>query len=233
MRDTDSLTLSGTRGHRRPAAAQRPGQGHLRDCSPTMACAWWSPTTTPRRAQPSARALPGDAAWPCTWTWATRNRCDDAAPELVERHGQVDILINSAGMDAPAPLEELRVADWDRVVRTNLTGPFLICKYGPGASGQGGHIVNIASTAARRAWPNASVYHADEVGLDGPVPCPARGAAPQGDQGIGGYRGRHAHALSCWIAFPTSTPARCGTRPTSRARSASCSPSRRKPSFRK
>ena len=34
-------------------------------------------------------------------------------------------------------------------------------------AGRGGHIVNIASTAARRAWPNASAYHASKWGLVG------------------------------------------------------------------
>ncbi|MBC7858252.1 MAG: SDR family NAD(P)-dependent oxidoreductase, partial [Burkholderiaceae bacterium] len=52
---------------------------------------------------------------------------------------------------------------------TNLNGPFLLAKYaaehmrGVGA----GHIVNIASTAAKRAWPNAAAYHASKWGLLG------------------------------------------------------------------
>src|SRR5690606_22101513 len=54
----------------------------------------------------------------------------------------------------------------------NLMGPFLLCKAALGAlksgdGGRGGMIVNVASTAALRAWPNASAYHASKWGLLG------------------------------------------------------------------
>lgn len=91
----------------------------------------------------------------------------DALAQAAERHGGLDAVINNAGIDVTAPLGELSAADWDRVVRTNLTGPFLMSKHALRYLGKGGHIVNIASTAARRAWPNASVYHATKWGLLG------------------------------------------------------------------
>jgi NAD(P)-dependent dehydrogenase (short-subunit alcohol dehydrogenase family) len=57
-------------------------------------------------------------------------------------------------------------------VATNLLGPFLLCKAALPAlrksdAGRGGQIVNIASTASLRAWPNASAYHASKWGLLG------------------------------------------------------------------
>ena len=58
-------------------------------------------------------------------------------------------------------------------MRTNLTGPFLMAKHAAAAMGKktaeggGGHIVNIASTASKRAWPNATAYHATKWGLLG------------------------------------------------------------------
>jgi len=91
----------------------------------------------------------------------------DSMREIAAPYGRLDAIINNAGTDITAPLTELAVADWDRVVRTNLTGPFLVSKYGIPVLSSGGHIVNIASTAARRAWPNASVYHASKWGLLG------------------------------------------------------------------
>ncbi|NMG68081.1 SDR family NAD(P)-dependent oxidoreductase [Azoarcus indigens] len=86
-----------------------------------------------------------------------------------ERFGAIDILINNAGVDYTLPIGELEVAQWDHVMATNLRGPFLFTKrvvaqMRPGA---GGHIVNIASTAAKRAWPNASAYHASKWALLG------------------------------------------------------------------
>src|SRR5207244_9599018 len=66
-------------------------------------------------------------------------------------------------------LEELSWADWDRVIRTNLRGPFVLSKLAFAVmTGQGGgQVVNIVSTAAKRAWANASAYHASKWGLLG------------------------------------------------------------------
>ncbi|MFO7189117.1 MAG: SDR family oxidoreductase, partial [Pseudomonadota bacterium] len=51
----------------------------------------------------------------------------------------------------------------------NLRGPFLLSKFAAAQMRERGscHIVNIASTAAKRAWPNASAYHASKWGLLG------------------------------------------------------------------
>jgi len=88
--------------------------------------------------------------------------------EAAHRHfGRLDAIVNSAGVDVTAPLEGLDADVWERVLRTNLTGPFLMAKFAQPLLAPGGHIVNIASTAARRAWPNASVYHASKWGLMG------------------------------------------------------------------
>jgi NAD(P)-dependent dehydrogenase (short-subunit alcohol dehydrogenase family) len=90
-----------------------------------------------------------------------------AIDETVDRFGKLDILINNAGTDVTCPIEELSYNDWDRVVRTNLYGPFLLSKYAARHMKGGGQIINIASTAAKRAWPNASAYHASKWGLLG------------------------------------------------------------------
>src|SRR5690554_2259933 len=43
-----------------------------------------------------------------------------------ERFGAVDAVINNAAIDITVPIDELAVKDWERVLRTNLTGPFII-----------------------------------------------------------------------------------------------------------
>ena len=55
------------------------------------------------------------------------------------------------------------------MIDVNLRGPFLMSKHAARimkANGSG-HIVNIASTASKRAWPNAAAYHASKWGLLG------------------------------------------------------------------
>lgn len=97
---------------------------------------------------------------------------ESAVRQATEHFGGLDVLVNNAGTDVTIDLEQLTVEDWDRVLATNLRGPFLLSKAAlkplrASDEGRGGHIVNIASTAARRAWPNASAYHASKWGLVG------------------------------------------------------------------
>jgi NAD(P)-dependent dehydrogenase (short-subunit alcohol dehydrogenase family) len=92
-----------------------------------------------------------------------------AIDEAVEKFGKLDVLINNAGTDITLSMAEMSTDQWLRVINTNLNGPFLLAKYASehmkrAGSGQ---IVNIASTAAKRAWPNASAYHASKWGLLG------------------------------------------------------------------
>jgi NAD(P)-dependent dehydrogenase (short-subunit alcohol dehydrogenase family) len=87
----------------------------------------------------------------------------------LDRMGRLDILVNNAGTDITLPINELSEEDWLRVIGTNLNGPFLLSKYAATAMRlqNTGDIINIASTAAKRAWPNASAYHASKWGLLG------------------------------------------------------------------
>lgn len=89
--------------------------------------------------------------------------------KIVDQYGKIDVLVNNAGIDVTLPLEELTIDDWDKVMGVNLRAPFVLAKSVlPIMKQQGeGHIVNIASTAAKRAWANASVYHASKWGLLG------------------------------------------------------------------
>jgi NAD(P)-dependent dehydrogenase (short-subunit alcohol dehydrogenase family) len=96
-------------------------------------------------------------------------QADEVVRKVLDRFGRLDVLVNNAGTDVTLSVEELSFADWDRVLRTNLRGPFVLSKtVFPVMRRQGrGHIVNIASTAARRTWANASAYHASKWGLLG------------------------------------------------------------------
>lgn len=92
-----------------------------------------------------------------------------ALDEALEAMGRLDVLVNNAGTDVTLPIDALSDEDWLRVIGTNLNGPFFLARQAAAhMRGQGGgHIVNVASTAAKRAWPNAAAYHASKWGLLG------------------------------------------------------------------
>src|SRR5262245_10771542 len=81
--------------------------------------------------------------------------------------GRLDMLVNSAGGAIVAPFETLSLADWETTLRVGLTGTFLACKHAAGYMGPGSLIVNIASVAARQAFPNWAAYSAAKHGLLG------------------------------------------------------------------
>jgi NAD(P)-dependent dehydrogenase (short-subunit alcohol dehydrogenase family) len=88
---------------------------------------------------------------------------------VIDRHGTLDALVNSAGFDVTVPIEQLSTEEWDRINGVNLRGPFLTCReaFKVMKIRGSGHIVNIASTAAKRTWANAAGYHASKWGLLG------------------------------------------------------------------
>lgn len=89
--------------------------------------------------------------------------------QIMEQYGRLDILINNAAIDMTLPIEELAIADWQRIIAVNLNAPFILSQavFAIMKQQERGHIVNITSTAAKRAWANASAYHASKWGLLG------------------------------------------------------------------
>ncbi|HEV2493704.1 MAG TPA: SDR family oxidoreductase [Terriglobia bacterium] len=104
--------------------------------------------------------------------------CDVKDPSSVQEvvqaalseFSRIDILINNAGTSWGAPVEEMRLEHWNKVIETNLTGAFLFSQ----AAGKAmipqrrGKIINIASVAGLRGAPpefQAIGYHASKGGL--------------------------------------------------------------------
>ena len=96
--------------------------------------------------------------------------------------GRVDAIVNAAGISVHQPVSGHGLQDWQDVIDTNLTGPFLMtraCLPGMIAAGRG-RIVNIASTAARTAVADHPAYCASKSGLLGLMRAVAREGAPHG-----------------------------------------------------
>ncbi|BBX37356.1 short chain dehydrogenase [Mycolicibacterium mageritense DSM 44476 = CIP 104973] len=119
-------------------------------------------------ADAAARAL-GDENRGFACDVADPESVSRAVDEVVEAFGQIDILVNSAGIARLAPAEELSLADWDTTIAVNLRGTFLMCQ----AVGRrmldsgGGSIINMASQAATVALDQHVAYCASKFGVVG------------------------------------------------------------------
>jgi 3-oxoacyl-[acyl-carrier protein] reductase len=94
----------------------------------------------------------------------------DAAGRAVKQAGDVDILINSAGIIGPGkPLWETTPEEWEAVISVNLLGSVNMCRAVlPGMLERGwGRIVNMASMAGKDGNPNMSPYSASKAAVIG------------------------------------------------------------------
>ena len=95
--------------------------------------------------------------------------------------GKIQILVNNAGMNLRKPITEFTLAEWRRVMDTNLTSVFLMCRFFiPQMKGQGyGRIINLTSIMSHVALPGRSAYAASKTGLLGLTRALALELAPE------------------------------------------------------
>jgi NAD(P)-dependent dehydrogenase (short-subunit alcohol dehydrogenase family) len=89
--------------------------------------------------------------------------------DIVGEFGQIHILINNAGMNLRKPLVDFTLEEWRRVLDTNLTSVFLMCRsFVPHIKNGGrGRILNIASTMAWVSMARRAAYSASKSALLG------------------------------------------------------------------
>ena len=101
---------------------------------------------------------------------------------VMEAFGGVHILINNAGINLRKPLVEFALEEWHRVLDTNLTSVFLLCRsFVPHMKGTGyGRVINMASSMSRVSLPGRSAYSASKTALLGLTRALALELADQG-----------------------------------------------------
>lgn len=92
----------------------------------------------------------------------------DLAARTLEAFGRIDILVNNAAANLPSrQVVDLTLAEWERVVAVNLTGPFLCCKavLPTMVEQRSGTIINISSVGGRRGAAGRSPYRPTKAAL--------------------------------------------------------------------
>jgi 3-oxoacyl-[acyl-carrier protein] reductase len=89
--------------------------------------------------------------------------------ETIEAFGEINIMVNNAAQIHQSTVISLMEEDWDRIIKTNLRGVFLGCKYAAAEmikQGKGGRIINLSSIHAKISEPQAAPYTAAKGGIE-------------------------------------------------------------------
>ncbi len=112
-------------------------------------------------------AAQGLAARSAVFDVTNREAAREAVASIEREHGHLDILFNNAGIQRRHPFAEFPQADWDELIATNLTAPFIVSQaVVPGMMARRrGKIVHIASLLSELARPSVVPYAAAKGGL--------------------------------------------------------------------
>ena len=162
------MTLSG-----KSAIVTGSASGIGREIALTLAADGASVTVADRNlegAEAVARQIieSGGAARAAQVDVTNSGQVDAAVEGAAAAYGSVDILVNVAGFGFNSPIVDMREEDWDLVLGVNLKGQFLCARAAARRmirQGNGGRIVNIASTAANNARYAGGAYCAAKAGV--------------------------------------------------------------------
>ncbi|HEY3501742.1 MAG TPA: SDR family oxidoreductase [Actinocatenispora sp.] len=123
----------------------------------------------------SSRAAGAALAAELDGSYHQADLADDGAaaalvPDVLDRYGRLDVLVNNAGVSWPVPhadLTGLTAEDWRRVLDVNLVAPWLLCTAAvPALRESGGCVVNVTSHAGVRPKGSSIAYAASKAALN-------------------------------------------------------------------
>lgn len=109
------------------------------------------------------------------------SQLDRIVTETVDNFGQIDILVNSAGILRSGTIETTVLDDWDKMMNVNLRSIFyLMQKCVPFLEATKGNVVNVSSVAGTRSFPGVLAYCVSKAALDQLTRCSALELAAKG-----------------------------------------------------
>ena len=132
---------------------------------------------------------------------------DDLFAAVTEQHGGVDILVNAAGVMLRKAYDETTLAEFEQVVRVNLTGTWLVNRAAGKAMApqRSGRIVNLTTVYAERVGPvPESAYYASKAGVANVTRAMASELGPHGI---------NVNCLAPGVFYPTEMTAALGDDP--------------------
>ena len=114
-----------------------------------------------------AKSLPSGSVVVCQGDVSKEEDVKRMVETTVKFGGKIDVLVNNAGTNHPAPIVELDPKMWREVIEVNLTGPFLLMKtvIPHMLKEGGGSIINISSLGGMRCLPAMPAYCSSKAGL--------------------------------------------------------------------
>jgi 3-oxoacyl-[acyl-carrier protein] reductase len=86
-----------------------------------------------------------------------------------QAYGRIDVVVNSAGVMPMVPIATSSLAEFDRVIATNLRGSFLVLANAAQHLGEGGRIIALSTSVIARSFPSYGPYIASKAGVEGLV----------------------------------------------------------------
>lgn len=120
-------------------------------------------------------------------------RCDvtsnesvaQAIDDVMGEFGQIDVLVNNAGVDRARPMEDMNDADWDLTINVNLSGVMRLTRAASKFLAEpGGVVVNVASALGLGGCYGFTAYSASKAGVIGMTQSLALEMAPRGQRAV-------------------------------------------------
>lgn len=109
------------------------------------------------------------------------SQVERSVTDTIESFGQIDVLVNCAGIIKSGSIEDTTLDDWDKMLNINLRSVFhLMQKCVPYLEATKGNIVNVSSVTGTRAFPGVLAYCVSKAGVDQLTRCSALELAGKG-----------------------------------------------------